>query len=129
MSRIVNLLLVCLMVLAAAAVYDMKYEAEAAAERVSALERDVAAEQERISLLKATWAALTRPERLQELVTRHQDTLHLQPMDPSQLATIADIPDASIIAGAGAEASQKDDEIVTGSVRRAPEPPEPEVED
>lgn len=113
MNRFVNVLLVFLMALGAAAVYDMKYEAEAAAERVAALERKVVAEQERISMLKASWSVLTQPGRLQELTDRHGPELGLVPMDVNQLATLAEIPEKPIVMGPPAP----DDAIVTGSVK------------
>ncbi|ODN71566.1 cell division protein FtsL [Methylobrevis pamukkalensis] len=126
MTRLVNILLVCLMVLGAAAVYDMKYEAEAAAERVAGLERQVAAEQERISMLRATWSALTQPRRMQDLVERHAPDLNLAPMELTQLGTIADVPEKKpeeeLLAG-------DKDEIVTGSVKAKPAAPAPEPED
>ncbi|WP_075217158.1 cell division protein FtsL [Mongoliimonas terrestris] len=92
MTRFVNALLIFLMVLSAAAVYDMKYEAEIAAANVARLQRQIAQEQEAISLLKAEWSVLTQPSRLQDLVTRHADILDLQPMKPEQVGTLADIP-------------------------------------
>jgi hypothetical protein len=92
MNRFVNALLVFLMVLSATAVYDMKYEAELAAENVRKVEREIAREQEAISLLKAEWSVLTQPARLQDLVERHADVLKLAPMTAEHIGTLADIP-------------------------------------
>lgn len=92
MTRTVNILLVALMVLSAAAVYDMKYEAELAAEKVSRLERDIDRERESLSLLKAEWSVLTQPARLEELRDRHADILHLEPMTANHIGTLADVP-------------------------------------
>lgn len=92
MNRLVNALLIFLMVLSAAAVYDMKYEAELAAENVAKIQREIAREQETISLLKAEWSVLTQPARLQEVVSRHTDILELQAMRPEQVGTLADVP-------------------------------------
>lgn len=92
MNRFVNALLVFLMVLSAAAVYDMKYEAELAAEKVANAERRMAQEQERISLLKAEWSVLTQPARLQDLIERHADILQLSPMTAEHIGTLADVP-------------------------------------
>ncbi len=113
MNRIVNILLVCLMGLAAAAVYDMKYEAEAAAERVARLERQVAAEHERISLLKASWSALSQPRRMEELVARHVEELGLGPMAITQLGTLAEIPQKPQLMGPHLPGA---DAIVTGAL-------------
>lgn len=92
MSKILGLLLVCLMVMSAAAVYDMKYEAETGAERVAKLERQVRAEQEAISRLKAEWSVLTQPARLQDLSERNAQLLKLQPMVGTQIAAVSEIP-------------------------------------
>ncbi|WP_181707336.1 cell division protein FtsL [Chthonobacter rhizosphaerae] len=92
MTRFVNALLIFLMVLSAAAVYDMKYEAELAASNVARIQRQIAQEQEAISLLKAEWSVLTQPARLQDLVTRHADILELEPMRAEHVGTLADVP-------------------------------------
>lgn len=92
MTRTVNLLLVALMVMSAAAVYDMKYEAETAAEDVRRTERAIGREQETISLLKAEWSVLTQPSRLQALVQQHADILKLTPMTAEHIGTLNDIP-------------------------------------
>jgi len=92
MKRTVNALLVALMVLSAAAVYDMKYEAELSAENVHKVERDIEREREALSLLKAEWSVLTQPGRLQDLAERHADILKLTPMTADHIVTLADIP-------------------------------------
>lgn len=97
MNRFVNALLVFLMVLSAAAVYDMKYEAELAAEKVASVERRIAQEQERISLLKAEWSVLTQPARLQDLIERHADILQLAPMSAEHIGTLSDVPPKPVV--------------------------------
>lgn len=97
MTRYINALLVFLMVLSAAAVYDMKYEAEIAAESIARRQTAITQAREDISLLKAEWALLTRPARMQELVTRHQDILGLEPMTSNHIGTLADIPEKPVL--------------------------------
>lgn len=92
MVRFINALLVFLLMLAAAAVYDMKYEAELAEENVRRLERTIAQEKEAISMLKAEWSVLSQPGRLQELIERHHEILRLQPLTSAQIGTLVDIP-------------------------------------
>lgn len=94
MTRYINALLVFLMVLSAAAVYDMKYEAELASEEIAHKEAEVGEVKEDISLLKAEWALLTRPARMQDLVNRHHDSLDLVPMTADHIARMDEIPDA-----------------------------------
>jgi len=93
MRRIVNILLIALMVLGAAAVYDMKYEAERAAEHVASLQRQVETEEASIARLRATWSYLTQPQQVQAIAERHQDVLGLAPLRTDQIATLADIPE------------------------------------
>lgn len=93
MTRFVNALLVFLMVLSAAAVYDMKYEAETASIAVADLEQKIANEQAELSLLKAEWSMLTQPARMTELIGRYTDILQLQPLTADQIGTLADIPE------------------------------------
>jgi hypothetical protein len=97
MTRYVNALLVFLMVLSAAAVYDMKYEAELAAGTVTSLEQMIGAEQAEISLLKAEWSMLTQPARMQDLVNRYQEILQLEPLGANHIGTVADIPEKPVI--------------------------------
>ncbi|WP_237155341.1 cell division protein FtsL [Oryzibacter oryziterrae] len=96
MTRYINFLLVFLMVLSAAAVYDMKYEAELASENIRKQEARVSQTREDISLLKAEWALLTRPARMQELLNRHQNILNLVPMSSDHIGTLADVPDKPV---------------------------------
>jgi hypothetical protein len=96
MTRYVNALLVFLMVLSAAAVYDMKYEAEVAESTIAGLTRDIANEQADISLLKAEWSVLTQPARLQDLVDRYHEFLQLQPLTPNQIGSLVDIPEKPV---------------------------------
>ncbi|PIP00562.1 conserved hypothetical protein [uncultured Pleomorphomonas sp.] len=109
MTRYINALLVFLMVLSAAAVYDMKYEAEIAAENISKKQAEIAQAREDISLLKAEWALLTRPARMQDLLARHQDILNLTPMSSDHIGTLADIPEKPVMPTAGAPAERSAD--------------------
>lgn len=97
MTRYINALLVFLMVLSAAAVYDMKYEAELAAENIAKKQAEIAQAREDLSLLKAEWALLTRPARMQDLLSRHQDILNLVPMSSDHIGTLADIPAKPVV--------------------------------
>jgi hypothetical protein len=90
--RILNLILLALMVVGAAVTYDMKHKAEMAADKVARLEADIAKEKDAIQLLRAEWALLRQPGRLQSVVDQYADYFKLKPFDPKQLATIDDIP-------------------------------------
>jgi hypothetical protein len=92
MGRILNLVLVGAMIIAAAITYDLKYNAESAANRVARLQTDVAREKAKIQALKAEWSMLDQPARLQALVEAHADYFKLAPFSPNQMATVGDIP-------------------------------------
>ncbi|MBS1182159.1 MAG: hypothetical protein H6Q99_2039 [Proteobacteria bacterium] len=109
MTRYISALLVFLMVLSAAAVYDMKYEAEIAAENISKTQAEIAQARENISLLKAEWALLTRPARMRDLLGRHQDILNLTPLSSNHIGTLADIPEKPVIPPIDAPTEQSAD--------------------
>ena len=80
------------LILVVAAVYQIKYDAETAAETVRGLKAEVDKEREAIALLKAEWSLLNQPARLQALVERHSDYLGLVPLDPIQIGQVSEIP-------------------------------------
>ena len=92
MGRIVNLILLAAMLVGAAVTYDMKHRAELAADRVAALQADVARTKQEIILLKAEWSMLTQPSRLQATIQTYADHFQLQPFSPDQIAAIDEIP-------------------------------------
>jgi hypothetical protein len=77
---------------AAVFVFQVKYRAEAVADRAADLQRQIQREQETLSLLEAEWSLLIQPARVQELVERHADLLKLQPLDPAQITRIENLP-------------------------------------
>lgn len=90
--RIFNVALVLAMIGGAVVTYNLKHEAETAANRVARLHANIAKEREAIALLKAEWSMLSQPGRLQQLVTRYQDHFRLEPFSASQVATLDEIP-------------------------------------
>ncbi len=63
--------------------YQVKYRVRDVKSDVAALEAELAKEKESLHVLKAEWAYLNRPERLQQLSDRH---LGLAPLSASQIA-------------------------------------------
>ena len=88
--RILNLCAVVLLVLAAAYVYEIKFESTLRAERVTKMRGDVRKERDTIAALRAEWAQLENPARLQGLVRRH---LPLGPGQASQFDTLDRLPE------------------------------------
>ncbi len=64
-------------------------EAQDLEDRLAAIQRDIAREQEAIHVLRAEWSHLNRPERIERLARKHLD---LRPFDPAQTMPIADLP-------------------------------------
>ncbi len=101
MLRTINILLVLMMLVGAAVVYDFKYEAERATTRVARITRKIDAERDAIAILKAEWSLLNQPKRLQDLAERYRTYLELDPLEPTQIATIDDIPFKPAVRGEG----------------------------
>jgi hypothetical protein len=77
---------------AAIFVFQVKYRAEAVAERAATLQRELDQENEALSLLEAEWSLLIQPARVQQLVERHPEQLKLQPLDPVQITRLESLP-------------------------------------
>ena len=87
--RLLHIVVLAGLVLAAADVYKIKYESTLEAERVAKLRAELRREQDRIAELRAEWSKLDRPDRLQELAQRH---LPLKPLEIRQYDTLDKLP-------------------------------------
>jgi hypothetical protein len=90
MIRIMHLMVICAFVAAAAYVYKIKYDATAQAERVAVIRAEIKRERDAIASLRAEWARLDAPARIQALANRH---LALKQFDPAQYDTLANLPE------------------------------------
>jgi len=72
--------------------YSQTIQTQAAIRDVERLQREIGAERERLSVLRAEWAYLNRPDRLRELVDFNFERLELLPMVPEQFGTVAELP-------------------------------------
>ena len=75
--RLIHLLVIGALVFAAAYVYRIKMDSTARTERVLKLRAEIREQREAIAVLRAEWAKLDAPLRLQGLVERH---LPLKPL-------------------------------------------------
>ncbi len=98
MERTLNILLVLAMIVGAVLTYNTKYKAEAAARQVAELRHKVEDAKVGLSTLRAEWAVLDQPARLQGLVERHGAILNLAPFQPNQAVAIEDIPMRAVAA-------------------------------
>jgi hypothetical protein len=87
--RIVHLIVVAALVAAAVNVYSIKYESAVRAEQVAKLAAEIKHERDTIAALRAEWALLDNPARIQSLVRRH---LVLKMLDPAQIEHLDHLP-------------------------------------
>ena len=91
--RLLHIVVLVGLVLAAADVYKIKYESTLQAEKVAKLRAEVRREQDEIAKLRAEWAKLDRPDRIQELARRH---LTLKAVEATQYDKLDRLPDRPV---------------------------------
>ena len=88
--RIIHLLVIGVLVFAAAYVYGIKMESTARTERVLRLRAEIREQRDAIAVLRAEWARLDAPLRLQGLADRH---LALKPLVATQYDSLKNLPE------------------------------------
>jgi hypothetical protein len=88
--RILHLLVIGVLVFAAAYVYRIKMESTDRTERVLRLQAEIREQRDAIAVLRADWARLDAPLRLQGLAERH---LPLKPLAPTQYDSLKNLPE------------------------------------
>ena len=88
--RFIHLLVIGALVFAAAYVYRIKMESTSRTERVLRLNAEIREQREAIAVLRAEWAKLDAPLRLQGLAERH---LGLKPRVATQYDSLKNLPD------------------------------------
>jgi hypothetical protein len=118
--RILHLLVIAVLVFAAAYVYRIKMESTVRTERVLRLHADIREQRDAIASLRAEWAKLDAPLRLQGLAERH---LTLKPITAQQYDSLKNLPDRPPSFAKpgdpdpiGAMINTIDPDIVTGSL-------------
>lgn len=92
MFRTTDIVLIVVMVSAAAFTYKTKHEAENQLSEVRRLQSQITFEKDSIDVLNADWSLLNQPSRLQRLKDNFSEELKLNPVQPYQFATIAELP-------------------------------------
>jgi hypothetical protein len=92
MLRTLDIILIVIMTAVAAVTYTIKHQAELKLEEVRKLEAEIKLERDTIDLLRADWALLTQPSRLQKLITSYQGELQLVPTESTQLTQASELP-------------------------------------
>ena len=88
--RLLNILVIGALILAASLVYKIKFDSTLQAERVAKLRGELRRERNAIAILRAEWAKLDTPARIQGLAHRH---LALQPIKPTQFDNLNRLPE------------------------------------
>jgi hypothetical protein len=92
MIKTFDLLLIGAMAAAATVTYQIKHHTDNKLEEVRRLEAEIKLEKDTIDLLKADWALLTQPNRLERLLKVYGTELQLEPTLPEQLARPVELP-------------------------------------
>ena len=88
--RIIHLLVIAVLVFAAAYVYRIKMDSTSRTERVLRLHAEIREQRDAIAVLRAEWARLDAPLRLQGLAERH---LALKPLNATQYDSLKNLPE------------------------------------
>jgi hypothetical protein len=87
--RLLNILVICALVLAASVVYKIKFDSTLQAERVAKMHGELRKERNAIATLRAEWGKLDTPGRIEGLAARH---LALQPIQATQFDELDHLP-------------------------------------
>src|SRR5581483_1454218 len=88
--RILNLIVVGVLILAAAYVYRIKFDSTVQAERLAKIRGEVRRERDTIAALRAQWSELDNPARIEALAKRF---LPLKPIEPTQFSSLDQLPE------------------------------------
>jgi hypothetical protein len=88
--RLLNIMVIGALILAASFVYKIKFDSTLQAERVAKLAGELRRERNAIAILRAEWAKLDTPSRIQGLADRH---LALRPIVPTQFDALDRLPE------------------------------------
>ena len=90
MMRVLNICVIGALVLAAADVYTIKFDSTRQAQRVAKLRLEIRRERDAVAALRAEWAKLDNPVRIQDLARRH---LQLKPVEAQQMDPLDSLPE------------------------------------
>ena len=88
MVKLVNAMLVVSVLFAAFFLYSLEHATRSLERSIAKTEKSIIDEREKIKLLNAEWASLTRPDRLQKLA---EEQLHLKTVEAEQFVPLAQI--------------------------------------
>jgi hypothetical protein len=89
--RLLNIIVIAALILAASIVYKIKFDSTLQAERVGKLAGELRRERNAIATLRAEWSRLDSPLRVQGLAQRHLTTL--RPIVATQFDSLERLPE------------------------------------
>lgn len=92
MLRTFDIVLIGVMTATASVTYTIKHRAELKLEEVHRLESEIKLEKDTIELLKADWALVVQPNRLERLVNNYNSELKLQPTLSTAIVQPSELP-------------------------------------
>jgi hypothetical protein len=90
--RILHIVVMCALVLAAAYVYRIKFDSTVQGERLAKIRSEMQRERDTIAVLRAEWGELDNPARIEELAKRHLPLKLIAPAQFDQLNLLPDRP-------------------------------------
>ncbi|OAI27587.1 hypothetical protein A1351_01505 [Methylosinus sp. R-45379] len=90
MLRILNVVAILALIGSGFYAYSIKYQTMLRAEQINKMKREAKSERDAIAVLRAEWAFMTRPERVQDLADKYLD---LKPVAVTQIATAQSLPE------------------------------------
>jgi hypothetical protein len=88
--RLLNITVIGALILAASFVYKIKFDSTLQAERVGKIAGELRRERNAVAALRAEWAKLDTPGRIEGLAARH---LALRPIEPTQFDNLERLPE------------------------------------
>jgi hypothetical protein len=88
--RLLNILVIGALIVAASYVYKIKFDSTLQAERVAKVRGELRRERNAIAILRAEWAKLDTPGRIHGLADRH---LNLRPIETTQFDNLDRLPE------------------------------------
>lgn len=92
MLKTFDIVLIGVMTAMASVTYTIKHRAELKLEEVHRLEAEIKLEKDTIELLKADWALVSQPNRLERLVNNYSNELQLQPTLSTAIVQPSELP-------------------------------------
>lgn len=104
MLRLLNIVAICALIGSAVYAYSIKYQTAYRAEQIAKTRIEIKQERDAIAVLRAEWAYMTRPERLQPLADKYLPDL--RPLQVTQIVAATSLPQKTHSDSIGAKLSE-----------------------